>query len=371
MVIMALDHVRDYFHAEAMIDDPTNLATTTPILFFTRWITHFCAPTFIFLAGTSAFLSGEKRTKKELSVFLVTRGLWLILAEVIIVTFGWSFNPYFGTIILQVIWAIGISMVLLSVFIWLPFPILLIIGLAIVFGHNILDFKEASEQNKLPMLWNILHRSALIPISKMHSILFFYAFPVWTGVMICGYCFGKLYRKGSDPLYRKRALVFLGIGAIVSFIVLRFINMYGDPSPWSFQKTTELTVISFFNVSKYPPSLIYLLMTLGPSILLLRWFEKIQNKVSDFFIVFGRVPFFYYILHIFLIHILCVVAFFLSGYQLKDYATGLFYFRPQKFGFVLLAVYGIWAGVVLLLYPLCKWYNNYKATHNHWVFSYV
>ncbi len=189
MVIMALDHVRDYFHAEAMIDDPTNLATTTPILFFTRWITHFCAPAFVFLAGTSAFLSGEKRTKKELSVFLLTRGLWLVLAEVVIVTFGWSFNPFFGTIILQVIWAIGMSMILLSVLIWLPFQILLIIGLAIVFGHNLLDSEEAARQGRVPLFWNILHRSAFVPVSETQNLLFFYAFPVWTGVMVCGYCF--------------------------------------------------------------------------------------------------------------------------------------------------------------------------------------
>lgn len=371
MVIMALDHVRDYFHGDAMTDDPTNLATTTPFLFFTRWITHFCAPTFVFLAGISAFLSSERRTKKDLSIFLLTRGLWLVFAEVIIVTFGWTFNPFFGTIILQVIWAIGMSMILLSGLIWLPFPLLLVVGLAIVFGHNLLDSAEAASKGNLPVLWNILHRNAFVPLPDNHGLLFYYAFPVWTGVMVLGYCFGKLYGKGVDVLYRRRILIALGLTAIISFIIIRFINLYGDPSPWSFQKSTSLTIISFLNVSKYPPSLMYVLMTLGPSILFLAFFERVQNRVASFFITFGRVPFFYYILHLFLIHTLCMIAFFLSGYGIGDIGSQPFYFRPQNFGYNLLAVYGVWAGVVLLLYPLCRWYEKYKASHNHWLFSYI
>jgi uncharacterized membrane protein len=371
MVIMALDHVRDYFHAEAMTDDPTNLLTTTPFLFFTRWITHFCAPVFVFLAGTSAFLLGEKKTKKELSIFLLTRGLWLILAEILIICFGWTFDPLYDTIILQVIWAIGVSMVILSAIVWLPFPLILLIGVLIVYGHNLLDSAEAARKGQVGTLWNILHRNAFVPVSPGRALLFFYAFPVWTGVMVLGYCFGKFFSRKTDVAYRRKALILLGSGSILLFIVLRLINHYGDPARWSEQKTGLLTFLSFLNVSKYPPSLMYCLMTLGPAILFLAFFERIENRFSNFFITFGRVPFFYYVLHIFLIHILCAIAFFLSGYGINDLKHEPFNFRPPGFGFQLWAVYLVWVSVVFILYPLCKWYNQYKMNHSHWALSYV
>ena len=374
MVIMALDHVRDYFHAEAMIDDPTNLATTTPFLFFTRWITHFCAPTFLFLSGISAFLSGQRKTKKELSFFLFTRGLWLVLLEVTIITFAWRFDPLQHMIILQVIWTIGISMMLLSAIIWLPLPAIMFIGFAILLGHNLLDRPEAANNNQVGLFWSIVHTPGghyALPLDKNHTVLFFYGFLSWTGIMILGYCFGNLYKKTVSREQRKKVLLAIGLASLLSFIALRFINGYGDRAPWSIQKDSALSIISFFNTTKYPPSLMYTLMTLGPSILFLAFFENMQSHFAKFFITFGRVPFFYYLSHLFLIHILTVIAFYASGYSANDIMAQPFFFRPVEFGYSLEAVYGIWAGVVLLLYPLCKWYDHYKSTHTNWALSYL
>ena len=374
MVIMALDHVRDYFHVEAMTDDPTNLATTTPFLFFTRWITHFCAPTFLFLSGAAAFLSGQRRTKKDLSIFLLTRGFWLVLLEATIITFGWRFDPAYHMIIFQVIWAIGISMIILSAVIWLPLPVMMCIGFAILLGHNLLDKPESDFKSQVNLFWRIAHTPGgnfLLPMGENRSMLFFYGFLSWTGIMILGFCFGHLYKKTVSREQRKKVLLAIGLISVASFIALRFINGYGDRAPWSFQKDTELSIISFLNTTKYPPSLMYTLMTLGPSILFLAFFENMQSRFAKFFITFGRVPFFYYLSHLFLIHSLTIIAFYASGYGAKDIIAQPFYFRPAEFGYSLWAVYGIWAAVVLLLYPLCKWYDRYKSTHSHWALSYL
>jgi uncharacterized membrane protein len=374
MVIMALDHVRDYFHIEGMTGDPTDLATTSPLLFFTRWITHFCAPTFLFLSGVSAFLSGQRRTKKELSIFLLTRGLWLILLELTIISFAWTFDPLYHTFIMQVIWAIGISMIILSAVIWLPLPAIMFIGFAVLLGHNFLDKPELIDKNQEGVVWSILHTPGghyVLPLDQTHSILFFYGFLSWTGIMILGYCFGNFYKKKITREKRKKILLTIGLTAIALFIVLRFIDDYGDRAPWSTQKNAVFTIMSFLNVTKYPPSLMYTLMTLGPSILFLAYFENMGSRVSKFFITFGRVPFFYYLLHLFLIHTLTLIAFYASGYGANDIVSQPFYFRPLQFGFSLWAVYGIWASVVLLLYPLCKWYDRYKSTHSHWALSYL
>ena len=374
MIIMALDHVRDYFHAEAMTDDPTNLATTTPILFFTRWITHLCAPTFLFLSGIGAFLSGQRRTKKDLSIFLLTRGLWLVLLEVTLITFGWRFDPGYHMVIMQVIWAIGVSMILLSALVWLPFPVILAIGFAILFGHNLLDKPEAENNNQLGLFWSIVHTPGghyVLPIDQTHNILFFYGFLSWTGIMILGYCFGSFYKKTIIRDQRKKILLAIGLGAVALFVILRFMNGYGDRAPWAVQKSSELTIISFFNTTKYPPSLLYTLMTVGPSILFLAFFENMKGAVARFFITFGRVPFFYYLCHLFLIHALTVIAFYVAGYGAAEITSQPFFFRPTNFGYPLWAVYIIWVAVILLLYPLCRWYDRFKSTHNHWVLSYM
>lgn len=375
MVIMALDHTRDYFHITASTDSPTNLATTTPFLFFTRWITHFCAPSFVFLAGTSAYLLGLKKTKKELSAFLIKRGLWLVLAEILIVTLAWTFNPFYNLLILQVIWAIGISMILLGVLVSLPYSVLLAIGLVIAFGHNLLDYPEAARNGKVGFWWDLMHHAFFspYPIFSNHTVFVVYAFLPWTGIMLLGFCFGRLFESRFSPAQRKRLLLVIGSGAIVLFIMLRLINAYGDPAHWSVQRNATYTLLSFLNVTKYPPSLMFICMTLGPAIVLLALLENANNGMSNVFRVYGRVPFFYYVLHLYLIHLLTVTAFFLSGYGAHDIIprSTPFFFRPDHFGYSLLAVYGVWLLVLIILYPLCRWYNRYKSVHHQWWLSYL
>jgi len=383
MVIMALDHTRDFFF-KAVVQaggasialDPTNLATTTPALFFTRWITHFCAPVFVFLAGTAAFLMSQKKSKSELSSFLIKRGFWLVLAEVFIITLGWTFNPLYNVIILQVIFAIGISMILLGLLIRLPFTLIFSIGFIIVFGHNLLDYPSVNSGLKGGFFSDLLYFTnfSVHNIDKEHIIIIVYAFLPWTGVMLLGYCFGKLYENKVDPAWRKKILLGLGTGLIVLFLVLRFINGYGDPVPWSSQPRGGLfTFLSFLNVTKYPPSLDFLSITIGPAMIFLVLLENIQSRVADFFKVYGRVPMFYYILHFYIIHTLVVIVFFLSGYPASQIATpgNPFLFRPPDFGFNLWGVYAVWIFVVLLLYPICRKYDRYKSTHKKWWLSYV
>ena len=374
MVIMALDHCRDFFHIAAITDQPTNMETTTPILFFTRWITHFCAPIFVFLSGTAAFLNGQKKTTAQLSGFLLKRGIWLIIVETVIISLALTFNPLYNFIIFQVIWAIGISMVLLALLIFLPFRILFIIGLLIFFSHNLLDYPEATRMGKLNLLWGIVHgRNALISLNATHIIFVFYSFLPWTGLMILGYCCGKLFSAQTDPLFRRKILLRTGFCLVSLFIALRFINAYGDPFPWTVQRNSMISFLSFMNVNKYPPSLVYGCMTIGPALIILALVENIQNRFTRFFIIYGRVPMFYYILHFFFIHFLCVLLFFASGYHLNEAfnPTVPFGFRPPQFGYSLWVVYLIWMFIVLSLYPLCRKYNRYKTEHGQWWLSYL
>jgi len=377
MVIMAIDHVRDFFHITASTDSPTNLATTTPQLFFTRWITHFCAPVFVLLAGTSAYLVGLKKTKSQLSSFLIKRGLWFILIEIFVMSFLFTFNPFYNVIIFQVIWATAISMVILGLVIWLNVPVkfILIIGLIIVFGHNLLDKPEAARDGKVGFIWDLLHHGffAIYTIFPNHILIILYPFFPWTGVMFCGYALGKLFEPQFDEAKRKRTLITIGFLLTVIFIVLRLINHYGDPRPWNTQRDGLYSFLSFINLTKYPPSLMYLGMTLGPAFILLAFFENIKNKIADFFIVFGRVPFFFYIIHFFLIHFLCMIIFFIEGYGVKDIIPkkSPFLFRPDTFGFSLPGLYLIWFCIIIVLYPMCKKYSKYKATHRQWWLSYL
>ena len=365
MIIMALDHTRDFFHYDAQLSNPLDLNTTTPVLFFTRWITHFCAPVFVFLSGTSAFLQSARKSKKELSLFLIKRGLWLILAELTIINFIFGFNIHFSIIALEVIWAIGISMVILGLLIWLPFELIFAIGLLIVLGHNSLDFYERkADPASFGMGYNILHRVGFHPLSKDHSLVILYPFLAWTGLMLLGYCLGKVLRN-DNAAYRKRFLVITGLSTIALFIILRFINVYGDPFRWSEQPTGVRTFLSFINSSKYPPSLFFISMTIGPALLLLAWWDNIQNAFSKIVSVYGRVPFFYFIVHFFVLHFLTTITYFLRGHS---YAEGMAdpvftkFVKPGE-GFSLTIVYLIWIAVVIGLYPLCKWYDNYKTNH--------
>lgn len=376
MVIMALDHVRDYTNHGYLFGSPTDLDTTTPLLFFTRWITHFCAPVFVFLAGTSAYLYGSKKIKKQTSKFLFTRGLWLILIEITVVNFAWTFDIGLGVHILQVIWAIGLSMVLLSGLIFVPLKYLLITGILLVGAHNLLDPITMQGSDPLSMLWYTLHQQTFLPIyNGQGMIAFVYPIIPWLGLMILGYCFGTFYKKGFEASLRKKWLLILGIGSIALFIILRSINSYGDPAPWSEQKNLTYTFLSFLNVTKYPPSLLYILMTLGPALLFLYFTENIQPRISKFFVVIGRVPFYYYILHLYIIHLIGFIGLLILGESWKELIL-----TPSRFmggylsdkGFDLWVTYAVWILVVLILYPLCKKYQAYKANNpQKWWLSYL
>lgn len=380
MVIMALDHVRDYFHISANVDDPLNLATTTPTLYFTRWITHFCAPIFVFLSGTSIYLQSLRKTKKELGIFLLKRGLWLIIAEWIIVSFGWTFNTNYNFFAFQVIWAIGISMFIMGLLMLarIPYKALLIIGIIIVAGHNLLDIPESKPGFQPSFMWDLLHHAnfSIYRITGNHFALIAYPFLAWTGVMILGYCAGVFFTQEYTALQRKRILIRTGLFLIGFFILLRFSNVYGDPVVWSQQKSGLYTFLSFMNVDKYPPSLLYLCATIGPALLLLAFAEQIKNRFTNAMVVFGRTAFFYYILHIYLIHLLAAIFFFARGHSFADAKNvgqqfPFMYVAPGE-GYGLAVVYAVWIGVVLLLYPLCKKYDRYKTAHKEkWWLSYL
>lgn len=371
MVIMALDHTRDFFHAPAFTDDPLNLQTTTPVLFFTRFITHFCAPVFVFLAGTSAYFQSLRKSKKELSLFLIKRGLWLVFIEIFIMSLAFTFNPQYHNIFFQTIWAIGTSMIVLGLAIWLPFKAILAIGLLIVFGHNLLDFAEQNHQGPYPGWWEILHRPAFFRWGNT-NLIFLYPILPWIGLMMVGYCFGRLFRQ-SSPEQRMKRLTLIGGGLILFFIALRATNAYGDPDPWSVQKNATYTFLSFLNVHKYPPSLLFMCVTIGPALLFLAWAGNAKNWFTRFFTVFGRVPFFYYVLHFYVLHIVSAALFMARGHSFSEGINSPTAFRfliPGE-GYDLGIVYLVWIAVVLALYPLCKWFSDYKLKHKDWWLSYL
>jgi uncharacterized membrane protein len=377
MVIMALDHVRDYTHFGYLYSDPTDLETTTPILFFTRWITHFCAPVFVFLAGTSAYLYGsKKKSKKDLSKFLFTRGLWLIFIELTVVNFAWTFDIGFGLHIFQVIWVIGLCMVLLSAFIYLPKKVLLGIGLIILFGHNALDGIVAQGNDSLSILWYFTHQQTFISFQDGNSIMFIaYPFLPWLGIILLGYSFGEIYQKGYDTALRKKWLLGLGLGSILLFMLVRYLNFYGDLVPWSVQDEGSFTFMSFLNVTKYPPSLVYTLMTLGPAFLFLYAFESSRNWLTNALVIIGRVPFFFYILHLYIIHIFGVIGLLILGENWRELIETPAHFSSGYLadkGFDLWVTYLVWIFVVLILYPFCKMFMQYKANNKEkWWLSYL
>lgn len=375
MVIMALDHARDYFHRDAFVYDPTDLNQTTPVLFLTRFITHFCAPTFVLLAGTAARISQQRKTKKELSRFLFTRGLWLVLLEITIVRFGMVFQLYYDVTIFQVIWAIGFSMVLLAFTIRLPFNAILAMALLITFGHDILHAVNISATDPLGILWAFTHQTNFVALAPGVSALIPYPFLPWFGILLLGYCMGEWFTKGFDPGMRRRLLLRTGISAILLFLALRYFNLYGDPSPWSLQKSGVYTLLSFINVTKYPVSLLYSLITLGPVLIGLALLEKVRVTSANPFVVFGRVPLFYYVLHFYFLHLGALILFMIStgkGFgEIDFHFTAGFGGLPAGYGYPLIGGYIAWLTVVLILYPLCYAYNRYKSNHKQWWLSYI
>lgn len=375
MIIMAIDHVRDYFHAGAFSDDPMNLQTTTPILFFTRWITHYCAPLFMFLSGTSAALVGQRKGKAYLTRFLVTRGLWLIFLELTVVCFAWFFNPTFTTQLLGVIWALGWSMIFLAGFIHLPKWLTISIGLVLVFGHNLMDGVHVSSPLAASFGWSVLHEFNLFKIGAF-NVLAAYPLVPWIGVMALGYCLGSIFSKEFDVQKRKKFLLLAGGVSILLFIMLRYSNLYGDPLKWTEQRSALYSFFSFLSVNKYPPSLLYLLMTIGPGLVFLAFTENFNNGIAKRIKTVGRVPMFYYLVHLYLIHIASLIAAVASGRAWTDmvnFSTWISFEPKLKgYGFSLGVTYAVWAALIVVLYFLCKWYDGYKRSHREkWWLSYL
>ncbi len=368
MVIMAIDHTRDYFHQSADMFDLTDPTHATIPIYFSRWITHLCAPTFSFLAGISAFMVGRRKSKNELSVFLIKRGLWLVFIELTVISFAWYFDIQFRNIDMAVIWCLGISMIFLAAVIHLPRNLILIFSCALIFGHDAFDTVHFKDN----LLWSILHEFGSFKISETRQLNIFYPIIPWIGVMALGYYFGNFYSQAFDARKRKDLFNKIGIGAIALFVSIRWTNIYGDPSIWHEYATTTQTIMSFLNVTKYPPSLLYLLVTLGIALIFLANTENISGKIVQFFTTFGRVPFFYYILHLYIIHIFGMILAEVSGYDWEMMIQTSPEFNLRGFGYNLGIVYLIWAGIVLLLYPLCKKFDAYKQSHKEkWWLSYL
>ena len=375
---MVLDHVRMYFGQGSWYANPTDLATTTPLLFLTRWITHFSAPIFIFLAGTSAFLYASRRLQntRQLSRYLFTRGIWLIFVELVIVNFGWTFDIHITFHLIQVIWAIGVSMVVLSILVYLPMWAIFVIGIVLVGGHNLLDPIHMEGTSALALIWYMLHQNQLVALSHDSTIYFHYPLIPLVGLMALGYVFGTLYLPEFSAGRRKKWLLCMGTAAMLLFLILRSLNLYGDPNPWSIQPILVDSILSFLNTTKYPASLHYLLMTMGPALFFLALAEEGKDRgISGIILTFGGVPFFFYIVHIYVIHFLALVALVISGRSWTDYIITAEAYTNQttaNFGFPLNVVYLVWALVILGMYPLCKWYRAYKKRHpEKWLLAYI
>ncbi|MEP6703947.1 MAG: heparan-alpha-glucosaminide N-acetyltransferase domain-containing protein [Acidobacteriota bacterium] len=411
MMIMLLDHTRDFVHHGALTADPTDLSTTTVPLFFTRWITHYCAPTFVFLSGISIYLqrlSGKSNT--ELSRFLFTRGLWLIFLEFTLVRLAEAFNFHYGTFfgMAQVIWVIGVSMILMAALIWLPVRVTGLLGLLMIVFHNLLDryavdpgVSFSGTANLGQSIWMVFHQMGVVPLGSTGSVVFL-AYPLipWIGVMAAGWAFGTIY--GWEAERRRKVLSTVGVAATVLFIAIRFVNIYGDPSPRVTQSELAerstaqqilaegaapaevspqvsepaFSVLSFLNTTKYPPSLLYLLMTLGPALIVLRLTDGIDGEAiwQRIPIVYGRVPMFYYLLQWFTAHGLAVLLTLFAGknagYLFINFGQNI-QSAPADYGFSLSVTYAVWIAGLIILYPLCYWYGEYKRANKSWLLSYL
>jgi uncharacterized membrane protein len=370
MVIMALDHTRDYLHIHAA-QSPTDLTTTTPVLFFTRWITHLCAPTFVFLSGMSAWLSlngdgvsGAQpptllRSRRR---FLLTRGLVLIAIEFTLVNFGLLFDLRFRLFLFEVIATIGSGLILLSFLSRLSPKLVLVIACLLFFGHDLALRFGMPANPTLNFIGSLLFGPGAFPLASGRLLVIAYPVLPWLGIMLAGFCAGRLF---ALPIEKRRTLFLrLGLGALVGFVLLRFSNWYGDPVPWAHQKSGVYTLLSFMNLNKYPPSLLFSLATLGILLLILSAAEGRDNALTRFLLVYGRVPLFYFVCHIYLIHLLMLLIVMIQGYSWNSLDFGPFKFgRPDHAGLSLGGVYLVWAAVVLAFYPLCRWYGSYKAQH--------
>jgi uncharacterized membrane protein len=365
MIVMALDHVRDFFGNSGL--SPTNPASTTIPLFFTRWITHFCAPVFFLLTGTGAYLARRSKSNRELSGFLFTRGLWLIFLELVIYRcIGWQFNFDFKLTMILVLWALGWSMIVLSALVYLPAWLVTAFGVIMIATHNLFDAFQSDSP-----LWTILHSPNFLLDTPQHSVFVTYPLIPWIGVTAAGYGLGQIYSWPSER--RRKFLLPLGMGISAAFVILRTINVYGDPSRWSGQRSAAFTVLSFLNTTKYPPSLLYLLMTLGPAMLFLWAVDAGTPGWLRPALIFGKVPMFYYLLHVPLIHLIAVAVCYLRYghvyWMFESPDLGAFPITPPPgWGYSLPVIYLVWICVVLTLYPLCRWFAGLKQRrHDTWL----
>ena len=364
MIIMALDHTRDLIHVDSIAHQPTDLATTTPILFFTRWITHLCAPIFVFLSGLSACLSMKKKNNLQASRrFLLSRGIWLVLLEITLVNFALWFDIQFRQMILEVIFAIGFSFILLSFLLKYSPKNLAMAGLVIIFTCNVFPLLPLADGSLLKTILSPLFTLNVYPVSPNFVLILAYPVIPWFGIMLTGFASGKLFELSMNK--RKSVFIKIALASITLFIILRYINVYGDPSKWSAQKDAMFTFLSFMNITKYPPSLLFALITLGIMFIILYFFDGVRNKFTDVVSVYGKVPLFYFLIHLYLIHIILVLVLFAQGYHLADLIFGnMRSGRPlQPSGLPLWGVYIVWISVVAALYPLCKRYGTYKLSH--------
>lgn len=378
MMLMAIDHIRDFVARSAQQFLPTDLTRTTPAIFFTRWITHFCAPVFMLTAGLGAYfwMTRGRHSKSQLFRLLISRGIWLIVLELTVLRvimfsqISFTANP----VLLIILSAIGISMIALAALIYLPTGVIATVSIAIIALHNLLADIPAERVGRAAWLWNILYARGVIAIGGMNFRPAYPALP-WIGVVAGGYCLGKVFDWNADR--RRRFLACLGLGLAMAFIVVRMINLYGDPLPWSHQPSSLFTVLSFVNVTKYPPSLDFLLMTLGPALVVMAWLEKFHFQFTNPLIVFGRVPFFYYVAHLLLAHLIAITMNFVR-YGARPFLLlappsmgGPSQLFPVDYGFPLWAVYVVWLVVLLLLYPACLWFSRLKRRRHDWWLTYL
>jgi uncharacterized membrane protein len=369
MVLMALDHVR-YFVSEARFD-PTDPANTTPALFATRWVTHLCAPVFMHLAGVGARLSLSRgRDLRSLSRFLLTRGLWLVVLELTVARAASQFNLDYGYSAALVLWALGWCMVALAALVRLPDGWIAAFGGGLVVLHNAFDQVSAADLGRFGWLWTILHEPGAIGLGAGVELFVLYPLVPWVGVIAMGYAFGDVFIR--PPAERDRVCVRVGLALCAGFLGLRLSNAYGDPSPWSSHATAGRTVLSFFNATKYPASLLYLLMTLGPAILLVPLLDQARGRVADVVRTLGQVPLFFWLLHVPLIHLVAVV------FSLARYGAVLPWLvrnppvePPPGYGYPLWVVYAVTLGVVAALYPACRWFAELKKRRKAAWLSYL
>ena len=366
MVIMALDHMRDFFDADALRFSPTNLERTYPFLFFTRFITHFCAPTFALLAGVGAYIYGARRERRGLSLFLATRGLWLILLDAVVISPVWG-GP--GRIELGTLWGIGCGLIALSLLSHLPARAVLVVGAAIVFGHNLFDGVHAETLGAVGPWWRLLHEPGPLPLGLPGSVVY-PALP-WIGVVALGYGLGPLFSRPAAR--RDPALLAGGAAALALFVLLRVGNLYGDPQPWHEGRDALFSFLSFLNVTKYPPSLLYLLVTLGGAALALPLMERLRGSLGHVLAIFGRTPLLFYVLHLWLgiagalaLALARGVSFAEIGAYVQSHNP------PPDFGIGLAGAYAVWALMVAALYPLCRWFAGVKRRRpDLWWLSYL